>query len=66
MALFYRATKRSMTIGANPGTRSYDFSHTPERQKCEDFLESIRVWLLWNDAQPYIKLVVYGLSLIHI
>jgi len=54
MALFYRATKRSMTIGANPGTRSYDFSHTPERQKCEDFLESIRVWLLWNDAQPYI------------
>lgn len=31
-----------MTIAANPGTRSHDFSHTPERQRFEDFLESSR------------------------
>jgi hypothetical protein len=31
-----------MTIGANPGTRSYDFSHNLERQKFEEFLESKR------------------------
>lgn len=31
-----------MTIGANPGTRSCDFSHAPEQQKLEDFLESKR------------------------
>jgi hypothetical protein len=40
MGLLYRATTRLMNIGANPGTRSYDFSQNPERQEFEGFLES--------------------------
>jgi hypothetical protein len=31
-----------MPVGENPGSKSYDYSDDPERQKLEDFLESKR------------------------
>jgi hypothetical protein len=39
---FYRASRTPLTIGANLGPRSYDFSDQPDRQKLEKFLESKR------------------------